>query len=91
VLVTALQNLAMPLIRYDTGDIAMAVEGACPCGRTLPSFGEIAGRYRRYAGLPEGTRKRVNVLQETIKAMPPEIVRNSRYQVIRFEDRFEVW
>lgn len=92
VLVTALQNLAMPLIRYDTGDIAMVVESDCPCGRTLPSFGEIAGRYRRYAGLPEGTRKRVNVLQEAIKAMPPEVVRNlRRYQVYQdADDRFEV-
>ena len=53
----------MPLIRYDTGDLAQAVEGPCPCGRTLPSFGEIAGRYRRFAGLPDHTRDRVRVLQ----------------------------
>ncbi|HAJ75342.1 MAG TPA: hypothetical protein DCM64_02695 [Gammaproteobacteria bacterium] len=37
-LVTGLSNPAMPLIRYETGDLAKAVEGPCPCGRTLPSF-----------------------------------------------------
>jgi len=92
VLVTSLQNIAMPLIRYDTGDIALAVDGPCPCGRTLPSFGEIAGRYRRYAGLPAGTRERVRALQQEVEAMPPELVRNlRRYQVYQdAENRFEV-
>lgn len=81
-LVTGLQNLAMPLIRYDTGDIALAVEGPCPCGRTLPSFGEISGRFRRYSGLPEGTRERVAVLGEALAAMPPELTRAlRRYQI----------
>lgn len=92
VLVTGLQNIAMPLIRYDTGDIAMVAEGPCPCGRTLPSFGEIVGRYRRYAGLPAGTRERVRELQTAIGDMPPEFVRNlRRYQVYQDrENRFEV-
>lgn len=45
--VTTLTNLAMPLLRYDAGDLAKAVAGSCPCGRTLPAFGEIIGRYRR--------------------------------------------
>jgi phenylacetate-CoA ligase len=60
VIVTALQNYAMPLFRYDTDDVAVAASGTCPCGRTLPSFERIEGRYRRYAFLPSGTRQRVN-------------------------------
>ncbi|WP_353117850.1 hypothetical protein [Nitratidesulfovibrio sp.] len=35
-LVTDLDNRAMPLLRYDTGDHAIAVDGACPCGRGFP-------------------------------------------------------
>ena len=82
VLVTSLRNFAMPLIRYDTGDLAEAVSGPCPCGRTLPSFGEIAGRFRRYAGLPAGTRQRVNaILQAFDEAPPPMISFLRRYQI----------
>jgi phenylacetate-CoA ligase len=91
-LVTALQNIAMPLIRYDTGDIAVAAEGPCPCGRTLPCFGEIVGRYRRYAGLPPHTRERLQVLLHAFEEIPPEFVRNlRRYQIYQNrEDHFEV-
>lgn len=44
VLVTTLENLLMPLVRYEIGDFAVAVEGTCECGRTLPLLGRIAGR-----------------------------------------------
>ncbi len=73
-LVTGLRNFAMPLMRYDTGDLAEAGEGECPCGRTQPFFAEIAGRYRRYAGLPEGTRERVRAVRHAIENMTPDAV-----------------
>ncbi len=66
-LVTGFRNFAMPLIRYDTGDLAEAVASRCPCGRTLPSFGEIAGRQRFMVGLPEGTRERVRTIRSAIE------------------------
>jgi phenylacetate-CoA ligase len=44
VLVTTLQNHLMPLIRYEIGDYAIAGEGTCRCGRTLPLIGPILGR-----------------------------------------------
>ncbi|HWN57350.1 MAG TPA: AMP-binding protein [Methylomirabilota bacterium] len=44
VLVTTLENHLMPLIRYEIGDYAIAAEGACPCGRTLPRIERIVGR-----------------------------------------------
>lgn len=72
ILVTGLNNVAQPLFRYDTGDLAEAVEGPCPCGRTLPSFGDIAGRYRSYAGLPAGSRERVRAVRNAIEGYPPE-------------------
>lgn len=43
VVVTALQNFVMPLIRYELGDLA--VPGPpCACGRGLPTLERIAGR-----------------------------------------------
>jgi phenylacetate-CoA ligase len=44
VVLTDLHNYAMPFIRYDTGDLAVAGEAACPCGRGFPLVGPIQGR-----------------------------------------------
>lgn len=53
VVVTALQNFATPLIRYEVGDYAEA--GApCPCGRGLPMIRRIMGRVRNLLVLPDG-------------------------------------
>jgi phenylacetate-CoA ligase len=55
VLVTSLHNFAMPLIRYELGDYAMAGH-ACPCGRGLPVLARVAGRQRNMALDPTGRR-----------------------------------
>ncbi|MEZ4368686.1 MAG: hypothetical protein R2939_20785 [Kofleriaceae bacterium] len=45
VVVTDLHNLAAPLIRYVTGDLAVArTDEPCRCGRTLPRIGLVEGR-----------------------------------------------
>jgi len=44
VVVTELNNLAMPLIRYRLGDFAEMSLDACPCGRTLPTLRNVFGR-----------------------------------------------
>jgi|TARA_B110000902_G_scaffold264159_1_gene344903 phenylacetate-CoA ligase len=54
-LVTSIGNHAMPLIRYDTDDLAELPLEPCPCGRTMQAFTNIRGRYRRTAHLPAGT------------------------------------
>jgi len=41
---TPLHNYAMPLIRYDTADMAQVGPGECPCGCQLPSLSRISGR-----------------------------------------------
>ena len=88
IIVTALNNLAMPLIRYDTGDLAVAVDGKCSCNRTLAAFGEIVGRYARVAYLPPGTIESVLALRETIEKMPPHLTRDFReFQIHQFADR----
>lgn len=44
VLVTDLNNLSVPLIRYALGDHAIAAAEPCPCGRALPLLRRIDGR-----------------------------------------------
>lgn len=58
VLVTTLHSYAMPLLRYEVGD--MAVRGPdCDCGVTLPVLAEILGRTRELITLPNGERRMV--------------------------------
>jgi phenylacetate-CoA ligase len=45
VVVTALHNFAMPLLRYEVGDFAVP-GGPCPTGRGLPVLARIVGRER---------------------------------------------
>jgi len=83
-LVTGLNNSLMPLLRYDADDLAEVAGGPCPCGRKLPSFADIIGRYRRIAYLPEGTFPRWGAIQrflvEYSLANPGSI---RQYQVIQ--------
>lgn len=44
ILITFLRNRAMPLIRYDTGDLGLLRPGACPCGRTTLRLAQVVGR-----------------------------------------------
>jgi phenylacetate-CoA ligase len=53
VVVTALHNFAMPLIRYDIGDLA-EVGAPCSCGRGLPVLERVLGRRRSVLTLPAG-------------------------------------
>lgn len=87
ILVSSLVNAGMPLLRYDADDLAEAVAGPCPCGRTLPAFGAITGRYRRIAALPPGTWDYWRVLQKALIEMPAELARPLRqYQLHHFRD-----
>lgn len=89
VLVTGLSNLAMPLLRYDADDLAVAADGPCPCGRTLPGFAEIIGRYRRTALLPPGTWGYWEALLEALhRTLPASLTGGMRkYQLHQFKDR----
>ena len=53
VVVTALHNLATPLIRYDLGDYA-ALGEPCTCGRGLPVIRRVRGRVRNLVQTPDG-------------------------------------
>lgn len=44
ILITQLNNYAMPFIRYRIGDIGLLSDEMCPCGNELPVLGELLGR-----------------------------------------------
>ncbi len=56
VVVTSLHNFAMPFVRYDTGDYAVAGAG-CDCGRGLAVLDRIVGRGRNLMSMPDGGRR----------------------------------
>jgi phenylacetate-CoA ligase len=55
VVVSTLHNFAMPLLRYASGDYAVAGT-TCSCGRGLPVLTRIAGRQRNILLRPDGVR-----------------------------------
>lgn len=54
IVITGLTSYAMPLIRYQTGDLAVLDEGPCACGRTLPRLAQVIGRTNSVIALPNG-------------------------------------
>jgi phenylacetate-CoA ligase len=54
VVVTDLTNRAMPLIRYQVGDVAIRTERRCLCGRGLPLLERIEGREADYVVTTKG-------------------------------------
>ncbi len=44
IVITDLLNFATPMIRYQTGDMGMLVQGVCSCGRNYPLLSTVVGR-----------------------------------------------
>jgi len=55
VVVTPLYNYAMPLIRYELGDMAEVGSSSPRCGRGLPTLRRILGRYRNLFRFRDGS------------------------------------
>ena len=55
VVLTSFYNFAMPIVRYDIGDFAIAAHGSCTCGRTLPRLASILGRQRNVFTFADGS------------------------------------
>jgi len=53
---TSLNNSAMPLMRYRTGDRVALGAANCPCGRVFPVVAAVAGRSEQVIVLPDGRR-----------------------------------
>jgi phenylacetate-CoA ligase len=54
ILVTLFSNLAMPLIRYDVGDIGILTEDECDCGLHAPMLRQVLGRSSDFIASPSG-------------------------------------
>ena len=54
VVVTSLDQFAMPFIRYKNGDMAIYEKRSCVCGRGLPCLKEIVGRTNDYLVSADG-------------------------------------
>ena len=54
VIVTGLGMRTMPIIRYETGDMAEVAPEACRCGRTLPMLARLYGRVTDAVLMPNG-------------------------------------
>lgn len=69
--VTDLRARVMPLLRYDTADLAVAATDLCSCGRQLPLLQSIEGRASGSVSLPDGrvltTRAIVNQLAGALR------------------------
>jgi phenylacetate-CoA ligase len=62
VVATGFWNLAMPLIRYDTGDIVTKSNRPCPCGRQFDVVESIDGREGDVIITPSGSRLGVTLI-----------------------------
>jgi phenylacetate-CoA ligase len=67
IVATGFINPLMPLIRYRTGDLAVAGDGGCACGRSFPTLGRIVGRLDDIIVTPGG--RRVGRLDPIFKAV----------------------
>jgi phenylacetate-CoA ligase len=52
--ITDLDNFAMPFVRYRTGDRGALASGSCPCGRGLPRLQQLGGRTFELIRTPSG-------------------------------------
>jgi phenylacetate-CoA ligase len=96
---TALQNPAMPLFRYDTGDVMSISNRECDCGLQSPVVDSIDGRIESYVITPSGRRvgrlmtvfkkmgtiKEAQIIQEQIDSIVVRVVKRPEY-VDRDED-----
>ncbi len=82
VVVTDLANRAMPMIRYEVGDMARWAESPCSCGRTLPLLAGIEGRVADYVVTPNGELISGISLTENFAVMVPGV---AQLQIVQEE------
>jgi len=83
---TSLNNNAMTLTRYRTGDKVALSAAACPCGRVFPVVDAVAGRAEDVIVLPDG--RRIGRLDRVFQGQQGALVEGQ--VVYRGEGRFDL-
>ena len=92
VIVTDLDNLAFPFIRYRNGDQAIASDRTCSCGRQSPLLRKILGRTGDSICGPSGRRVHPEFFTHLINETGISYrTRLRRYQVVQESPRRLVW
>ena len=68
IVVTPLHNFAMPLLRYEIGDLA-ELGGPCSCGRGMTVLNNIVGRTSDDVIYPDGSRRRHSLRNVSIPSI----------------------
>jgi phenylacetate-CoA ligase len=76
---TSLNNRAMPLIRYSVGDRGRFNTGSCACGRHSPYLENLGGRQTDVVVLADGRRLSPYLLSTSIESHPGI----ARYQLVQ--------
>jgi phenylacetate-CoA ligase len=79
IMVTDLENLAMPMIRYRIGDIGVLSDERCECGRNFRMLDRVIGRENDVLVLPDGSRKAGQFVAFKMVGVPGVL----RYQVLQ--------
>jgi phenylacetate-CoA ligase len=79
IVITQLENPAVPLIRYNTKDMARRVEGPCACGRGLSRITPVEGRAYDIVYASDGRVVAGALLTHTMKSVP----KVARYQIVQ--------
>jgi phenylacetate-CoA ligase len=86
VVVTDLRGRTMPLLRYDTGDLARTADGPCGCGRPLPLLGRMEGRANESILRRDGTLVPTRAIVDGLA----EILSPDRFRLRQDADR-RIW
>ncbi|WP_111495980.1 phenylacetate--CoA ligase family protein [Marinobacter bohaiensis] len=71
IVVTDLNNFAMPLIRYRVEDVGVYSERRCECGRGLPILERLEGRVADFLKLPTGGQvSGISLVERTLTKVP---------------------
>ena len=70
IVITTLNNEAMPLIRYRTGDISRFIHEPCGCGGVLPRLARVEGRMENNLTVKESGTLSIHQLDNLIFADP---------------------
>lgn len=85
--ITDLNNFAMPLIRYRVEDVGVLSNRLCTCGRTTPILERLEGRVADFLKKPDGGQVAgVSLVERTLTKIPGieqmQLVQESLYEII---------